>query len=117
MEDMTTILEDGDALNDSQLLLYLQGKACGDEAHAVERQMAESEFVNDAVEGLQKFSSPKKLDDYVGQLNKKLQQQLGVKKQQQQKRAIKHLGWVIFAVVLILVLCVLGYVVIHGLNP
>jgi hypothetical protein len=94
-------------------LLYLQGKASAGEAHEVEKQMADDAFVNDAVEGLQSFTSPKKLDDHVGQLNKKLQQQLNIKKQKKEKREIKHLSWIILAVIIILVLCVLGYVVIH----
>ena len=117
MEDITNILDDDDELNVEQLLQYVQGRASAGDALAVERQMAESEFVNDAVEGLQNFASPTKLDAYVGQLNKKLKKQLGVKKQQKEKRTIKHLGWIILSVVLILVLCVLAYMVIHALNP
>jgi hypothetical protein len=117
MEDITNIWSNEDELNEEQLMHYIQGKASGEEAHAVEKQMAESAFVNDAVEGLQDFSSPKKLDSYVSQLNKKLRQQLNIKKQIKEKREIKHLGWIIFSVALILVLCVLGYVVIHALNP
>jgi hypothetical protein len=118
MEDITNIWTSEDDLNEEQLMQYIQGKATGNDAHAVERQMAESDFVNDAVEGLKNFESPKKLDGYVAQLNKKLQKQLGIKKQLKEKREIKHLSWIIFAVILILVLCVLGYVIIHAtLNP
>jgi len=113
MEDLTNILSSEDEFTDEQLLNYLQGNATGEDAHLVEKQMAESDFINDAVEGLQSFKSPKKLDEYVGQLNKKLQQQLEIKKQKKQKRAIKHMEWIILAVVLILVLCILGYVIIH----
>ena len=113
MEDLTNILNNEDELNEDQLLHYIQGKASAEDVHAVERQMAEDDFVNDAVEGLQNFTSPKKIDSYLNQLNKNLQQQLEVKKQKKEKREIKHLGWIIFAAVLILVLCVLGFVVIH----
>lgn len=113
MEDLTNILSSGDEFTEEQLLSYLQGNITGEDAHLVEKQMAESDFINDAVEGLQSFKSPKRLDEYVGQLNKKLQQQLEVKKQKKQKRAIKHMEWIILAVILILVLCILGYVIIH----
>jgi len=113
MEDLTNILSNGDEFTDEQLLNYLQGKATGDDAHLVEKQMAESDFINDAVEGLQAIQSPRRLNEYVNQLNGKLQQQLEIKKQRKDKREIKHLSWIILAVVLILVLCILGYVVIH----
>jgi len=116
MEDITNIWDIEDELNEDQLMDYLKGKTSGEDAHLVEKQMADSDFINDAVEGLQAFSSPKKLDRYVHQLNKKLQQQLDAKKTRKEKREIKHLPWIILAVILILVLCVLGYVVIHMLH-
>ena len=113
MEDLTNIWTIDDELNEEQLLSYLQGKTSGEDAHLVEKQMADDAFVNDAIEGLQSFKSTKNLNEYVNQLNKKLQQQLEAKKQKKEKREIKHLGWIILAVIIILVLCVLGYVVIH----
>jgi len=113
MEDLTNILSSEDEFTEEQLLNYLQGNLTGEDAHLVEKQMADSDFVNDAVEGLQAIKSPRKLDEYVSQLNKKLQTQLEAKKQRKEKREIKHLGWIILAVIIILVLCILGYVVIH----
>ena len=116
MDDLTNIWTIEDELNEEQLLNYLKGNTSGEDAHLVEKQMADSDFVNDAIEGLQAIKSPKKLDEYVSQLNKKLQQQLEVKKQKKEKREIKHLGWIIMAVIIILVLCILGYVVIHMMH-
>jgi len=116
MEDLSNIWTIDDELNEEQLLRYLQGDTTGEDAHLIEKQMADDAFVNDAIEGLQSFKSPIKLDEYVSQLNKKLQQQLDAKKQKKEKREIKHMGWIILAVVIILVLCVLGYVVIHMLH-
>jgi hypothetical protein len=113
MEDLTNILWGEDEFTEEQLLSYLQGNTAGDDAHLVEKQMAESDFVNDAVEGLQAINQPKKLDEYVSQLNKKLQQQLEAKKHRKEKREIKHMGWIILAVIIILALCIIGYVVIH----
>jgi len=113
MEDLTNIWTIDDELNEEQLLNYLQGNTSDEEAHLVEKQMADDAFVNDAIEGLQAFKSTRNLNEYVSQLNKKLQQQLDAKKQKKEKREIKHMGWIILAVIIILVLCVLGYVVIH----
>src|SRR3954466_9043061 len=107
MEDLTKILEPGDELNEEQLKKYVSGETSKEEMHAVEKQMADSDFVNDAVEGLQAFSQKQKLDDYVNQLNKNLHQHLVLKKQTKEKRKIRDLSWIILAVIIILLLCIL----------
>ena len=112
MEDVTNILKNDDELNEEQLKKYISGDLSAEELHAVEKQMVDSDFVNDAVEGLQTISSINKLDDYVQELNKQLHQQLNSTKQRREKRKIKHLSWIIVAVIIILLLCVLGFVVI-----
>jgi len=112
MEDIGSILEHDDELNEDQLKKYLSGNADADELHGIERKMAGSEFVNDAVEGLQSFSSKTKLDDYVTQLNKSLQKQLENKKHRKEKRKIKDLLWVIVAAIMILLLCIIAFVII-----
>jgi uncharacterized membrane protein YvbJ len=94
------------------LINYLKGNLSGTELQSVEQQIAESEFVNDAVEGLKNFASDKKLNEYVKQLNNHLHQHLENKKQQKEKRKIKELSWIILAVCIILILCVLAFVVL-----
>jgi len=69
-------------------------------------------FESDAIDGLQQLAAGKNAALYVYELNKKLQQQLAAKKQKKAKRKIQNLSWIIIAVILILTLCVLGYVVI-----
>ena len=88
MADLTNILQGDDELNEAQLKKYLSGEASAEELHAVEKTMADDPFVNDAVEGLQAFSSEAKLDDYVNQLNKKLHQHLEVPKERKEKRSL-----------------------------
>ncbi len=111
MDDVTNILSD-DELNDDQLMNYLKGKLSDEELHAIEKQMAGSEFVNDAVEGLQSFSADKKLNEYVQQLNKNLHEHINQKKQRKEKRKQKDFQWIIFAVIIILLLCILAYVIV-----
>src|SRR5215471_12793074 len=113
MDDLTKILYDDDDLNEEQLKKYLSGNISDEERHEVEKKMADSALMNDAVEGLQKFSSDKKLDDYVDHLNKDLHQYLEGKKEIKEKRKIRDLSWIIIAAVIILLLCLLGYVVIR----
>ena len=112
MEDFGNILLNDDELNEEQLKQYLSGDISGDALHSVEKQMADSDFVSDAVEGLQAFSSSKNLDDYVKHLNKNLHQQLESKKQRKEKRKIRNESWIIIAVITILLLCVVAFIII-----
>jgi len=113
MAETENILSNDEMMSDEQLLSYLKGNLTAEELHEVEKQMADSAFVNDAVEGLQNFSSNKKLEEYVAQLNTQLSQQLSARKQQKEKRKIKDLQWPLIAVAIILLLCFIGYVIIR----
>jgi hypothetical protein len=105
-------IENYDDLNEEQILNYLKGNLSEKENHDVEKNMMDSDFVNDAVEGLQSLSNNNKLDDYVNLLNKKLHEQLSSKKRRKEKRKIKGLEWILLAAVIVLVVCVTAYVVI-----
>ena len=74
--------------------------------------MADSSFVNDAVEGLQHFSSPEIVNSYTQQINEQLQQRLNEKKFRR-KKTIGNLSWEIIAVIVIILLCLIGYVIVE----
>ena len=112
MEYPGNIFMGDDDLNEEQLKKYISGKSSPEEQHAVERQMQDSAFLNDAVEGLQHFSKEQQLDEYVTNLNKNLQQHMNNRKQIKEKRKIRDFSWIIIAVITILLLCVLAFVVI-----
>lgn len=116
MEELGNILQNEDNLNDDQLKKYLSGEGTPEEHHTVERGMADSEFINDAVEGLQTFSSEKKLDDFVNQINKNLSTQLQDRKLKKEKRKIRDMSWSIIAVIIILLLTVLCFMIIKMLK-
>jgi hypothetical protein len=113
MEDITNILQDDDNISEEELKKYLSGNISEEEKHAIEKKMADSDFVNDAVEGLQRFTSKQKLDEYVNHLNEGLHQYIAGKKEIKEKRKIKDLSWIIIAVIIILLLCILAYIVIR----
>jgi len=113
MEDLTNILKDDDNISEEELQKYLSGNISEEEKHAIEKKMADSDFVNDAVEGLQGFTSKQKLNEYVNDLNKDLHQYIAGKKEIKEKRKIKDLSWIIIAVIIILLLCILAYIVIR----
>ena|SRR5690348_1701736 len=112
MEDITNILRDDDEINEEELKKYLSGNISDKERHAIEKKMADSEFINDAVEGLQTFSSNQKLNEYVNHLNKDLHQYLISKKELKEKRKIQDLSWIIVAVIITLLLCLLAYIIV-----
>jgi len=111
--DLKDILNDDDDLRDEELLKYMQGDLSRDDQHKVERQMADSDFVNDAMEGLQNIRNKRSIEQYVEELNRNLQKQVAVKKQRKEKRKLKDQPWIIIAVVVVITLCIIGYAVIR----
>lgn len=112
MEELFNIWNADDELNEDELMNYVKGKSSEGEKHAMEKKMADSSFVNDAVEGLQDFSSPEKINTYVQQVNQELHKYLHEKKSAR-KKTVTNLSWQIIAVITIIVLCILGYIIIE----
>ena len=113
MTDLKNILDHDDELNTEELMRYLQGHASEEERFAIEKQMADSAFVNEAIEGLQDFNDPKQVAEYVDQLNRQLQKQTTKKIDRKNKRKLKDQNWLIVSILAILFLCIAGYFLIH----
>src|SRR5688500_8104935 len=113
MSDLKNILhEDDQPISEEMLRKYLAGELHGDALHAVERQIADSSFMNDAVEGLQNMRTSH-LDEYVKELNQNLHNQLAERKHRKEDKSVKGMPLILFAVVLIILLCILGYMVLN----
>jgi hypothetical protein len=113
-KDLLNILSNSNKdIDNQQLMDYLAGKLSGDELHEVEKSMADNEFLNDAIEGLQRMSNKKDMQAYVDELNASMQKSLAKKKQRRIKRQLKEEPWGLLAIVLVITLCVIGYVVIR----
>ncbi len=112
MANLKDILNEDDDLQNDDLLKYVQGDLSKDELLEVEKQMASSDFVNDAVEGLQNIRNKKSIDRYVDELNHHLHNHIEGKKKRKLKRQIKDQQWIYFAVIIILGICLLCYVVV-----
>jgi hypothetical protein len=113
MNELEHILEHDDELDHEELIRYLEGTASEEERFAIEKLMADSSFVNDAVEGLQNFADPATLAKYTAELNKQLQKQTGKRLLRKSKRKLKDQNWLIIAILGILLLCVVGFLLIH----
>lgn len=113
MPDLNDILNEDDDLKNDDLLRYVQGDLSGDDQHKVEMQMAGSDFVSDAMEGLQRIRNKKSIEDYVDELNRQLHKQVETKKKRKEKRKLKEYPWIVIAVVIVIGLCLLAYAVIR----
>lgn len=113
-DDLLKILSgDNKDIDNQKLVEYLSGRLAAGEKHDIEQLMADNAFMNDAVEGLQNIKDKKDIQLYVDQLNMKLQKMLEKKKQRRQKRRIREHPWITFTILLILVICIIGYFVIR----
>lgn len=113
MADLKDILNEDDELRNEDLLKYLQGELPPEDRHKLEKQMADSSFVDDAVEGLQAIGNKASIESYVEDLNRQLHKQVATKKLRKDKRRLRDNPWVVVAVVVVLGLCILGYVVVR----
>jgi ATP-dependent Zn protease len=102
--------------NEDELMKYLEGNLSEEEKYAFEKKTADSEFTNDAVEGLNQFKSKQQLNAYVEQLNKNLHNQLAQKKKRKDKRKLKDNPWIIVAVLLILALAIIAFILVNMHN-
>ena len=115
--DLLKILSESNKDIDNQKLMdYLSGHLAGSEMHEVEEMMADNDFVNDAIEGLQRIDNQKNVESLVEQLNRDLQKKLQVKKARKEKLKLKEYPWVYFAIVIILLLIIASWFVIHQLH-
>lgn len=99
-------------IEQEKLLDYLNRKLSAADAHEVEKQMADDEFMNDAVEGLENFNNKKELSLIVEQLNHELKKQTSKKKKKIEKRRLKDQPWLYITIITILLLVVIGFVLI-----
>lgn len=102
--------------NDQQLKQYINQQLNADELHEFEMQMADSNMLNDAVEGLQAINNKKNIDVYVNDLNKHLQQYTQSKKKRRLKNLLQLSDWTLLAIILIIALCVITYFIISKMK-
>jgi hypothetical protein len=99
-------------IEQDKLLDYLNKKLSATEAHNLEKQMADDEFMNDAVEGLEHFKNKKDLSLLVDQLNRDLKKQTAKNKLHKEKRKLKDQPWLYVTIVTLLLLVIVAYIVI-----
>ena len=94
------------------LLKYLEGRLSDEQRHELEKRMLNSEFTDDAMEGLQEIKNKERISSLVDQLNHDLHKKLDKKKKRREKLRFKDQPWLYIAIVIILLLIVLSYIVV-----
>lgn len=113
MADLNDILSDNETpLSEEELLRFLDKNCSKDQSIGLEG-LANDAFASDALEGLQKIENTEKVIKSVQQLNQQLHQHLKVKKQRKDKSKINIYQWMIIALLLILFICIIGYILVN----
>jgi len=116
MDDWKEILSaDNEKLTDEDLLKYLNGNLSEEDKNRIEIKITGS-FESDALDGLKQIKDKEQIQGHIQQLNQKLPQLLRHKKHWSKKKEIKDLQWIIIAIVILLLLCIMGYIVIKMNN-
>jgi hypothetical protein len=102
---------------DQELLMqYLQGKLPDDKKHEVEMQLAQGNFEEDALEGLQDFKDKEQLQYMVEMLNRDLKKKTEKKKKRREKMKIKEQPWLWVSILILILLVALCYIVIRKMS-
>jgi len=106
-------------IDQETLLQYLQNKLPAEKKHAVEKNLLENEFAEEALEGLRQFGDNQQIDSLVEQLNADLRRKLEKKKKFRSRLRLKEQPWLYVAVLIILMLIVIAYMLVRHrlLNP
>lgn len=116
MADWKDILSDNEEqLSDEELLKYLDDNIREEDKYFIEKKINNSAFESDALQGLSQVQNKENLKKQVSQLNQKLYQ-LTSKKTRKEKRKINIYQWIILTILILLFVCIIGYVIISLQN-
>ncbi len=79
------------------------------------REQLPAEFLSDASEGLNQLKDNKQLESVLQNLNQQMHRQLAYKKVHKRKRSIGDLSWSYWAIIIILLLSMVGYIIVRML--
>jgi hypothetical protein len=103
-------------IDEETLMLYIQGKLSPEKTHELERQLLDSEFGDDALEGLQEMRDKDQIPFIVEKLNRDLRKKTEKKKKRREKMRIKDQPWLYISILILFLLIVLAFVVIMRLR-
>ena len=109
---LNILSESNKDIDNQKLMDYISGKLSADQKHEVEKWMAENNFHDEAIEGLQQAGSEKS-KQALEHLNKQLHLTLQQRKRTREKHKLPVNLWTYIAVILVLIIAVIVYLVIR----
>lgn len=113
MTNWKDIFKKNTEISNEELLKYLDKDISEDEMHSIEQKMSDSDFENDALEGLTQFKSREKIIATTNTINQQLKKQIVKSNKRKTKRKIEDQQWLIAAILMILLFSIGGYFLIH----
>lgn len=105
------ILNTQASIDPQKLLDYLEGKLDDREKHAVESMLADSPFLDDALEGLGNVRDKQKIAAILQELNHHLKHSAQARNKRRAPKQLAFPGWLLFATVTIILLAILGFII------
>jgi anti-sigma factor RsiW len=105
------ILHAHTSIDPQKLLDYLEGRLDDKEKHAVEAMLADSPFLDDALEGLGNVKDKQKIASILHELNHQLKHSAQARNKRQRRKQLSFPGWLLFATITIIILGVLGFII------
>jgi hypothetical protein len=105
------ILQKTGQISEQKLMDYLEGKLSPGEAHEVEKLMADSGFLDDAVEGLSEMKDKQKIATILQELNGQLNTRIKQKTRKNKLLIPDQLTLTVATTVTLLLLIVIAYVI------
>jgi hypothetical protein len=105
------ILQKAGQISEQKLMDYLEGRLSPEESHEVEKLMADSGFVDDAIEGLSQMKDKQKIATILQELNGQLNTKIKQKTRKNKLLIPNQLTLTIATTVTVLFLIVIAYVI------
>lgn len=102
-------------IDQETLLLYLQDKLSAEKKHEVEKQLVDSEFDDDALDGLKQIKDKQQIAYMVEMLNRDLKKKTEKKKLRREKLRLKEQPLLYVTIAILIALIVICYMVIHSM--
>jgi hypothetical protein len=105
------INDPSDHINEQMLMDYLEGKLSAEEKHRVEMMMADSGFIDDALEGLSGMKDKQKIAMILHELNTHLHSNTSKKRKKYNLLIPDQQTLTIASIITILILVVMAFVI------
>ena len=115
-ENLKNILNNEDTpLPPEKVMKSLQGELSEAESHELEMQLNNSDFDNDAIEGLESINDKKQINFIVEKLNNDLKKRTREKKKRTEKLKLPDQSWMYISTLILLLLIVISFFIIKKL--